>query len=106
MKFLHSFAGMLIIVALSACSGGDKAAPAPTRLLAEVTSTTTGPSVFKFTRAQYTIAKTTGGFVVTDNMGSEAPVTVPDGARLRFADMSVALDIDGMAGKAYRIYKA
>jgi M6 family metalloprotease-like protein len=107
MKLLTSCAVLLAAALLAACSGSDKAAtPAPANRLLASTTTLAGPTIFPSTRGQYTIAKAGNGFLVTDNMGREAPVTVPDGARLRFADMSVALDIDGLAGKAYRIYKA
>jgi M6 family metalloprotease-like protein len=107
MKHLTSCTVLLMAALLAACSGGDRAAPpAPANRLLASTTAVAGPTVFPSTRGQYTITKAASGFLVTDNMGREAPVTVPDGARLRFADMSVALDIDGLAGKAYRIYKA
>lgn len=58
--------------------------------------------------ASYTINQSGKNFVVTPSSGPE-PVTVFDDTsanRLRFADATIALDIDGSAGNTYRLYQA
>lgn len=58
-------------------------------------------------RANYTVARNpAGGFTVTDSHGGEGVDTLVSVERLQFADQWMALDIDGNAGKAYRIYEA
>jgi hypothetical protein len=85
--------------------GGDAgpAAPAGPRLLA---SSAAGAAALAFPglRADYSITQAPGGHVVT-GPGANGAV-VPADARLRFADVSVALDLDGAAGRAYRLYRA
>ena len=47
------------------------------------------------------------GYVVTDKLIARDDVTVlVEIERLQFSDVTLALDIDGVAGQAYRIYKA
>ena len=58
-------------------------------------------------RANYTVVRTeTGSFTVTDSHGGEGVDTLVNVERLQFADQWVALDIQGNAGMAYRLYKA
>lgn len=54
-------------------------------------------------RADYTIAKTASGYTVADKVGGAAQTVTT--TRIKFADTSVALDIDGNAGKIYRMYQ-
>ncbi len=56
-------------------------------------------------RDSFNIARTGTGYSVTDRRTGQL-VNVPATARVRFDDTSVGLDIDGVAGKAYRLYKA
>jgi len=65
----------------------------------------TGANTINFSgnRSEYTISAS--ALTVTDNV-SGAVQTVPAGARLIFADTAVALDLDGNAGMAYRLYQA
>lgn len=72
---------------------------------ASVTVTVTDSASLSGKRADYVVAKTASGYVVTDIAGGGVLVF---GAlkRLRFADGSLALDIDGVAGMAYRLYQA
>lgn len=60
------------------------------------------------TFANYTIQKSSSGdaWTVTDNIGLEGTDTLYSIETLRFADFSVALDLAGTAGQAYRIYQA
>ena len=47
------------------------------------------------------------GYVVTDRLNARDDVTVlVEVERFQFSDVTLALDIDGVAGQAYRIYKA
>ncbi len=66
-------------------------------------------AVYSGTRADYQIATTSGGETVTDLRGSGAVDgvdTLSNIERLTFSDLSVAFDISGSAGQAYRIYQA
>jgi len=56
--------------------------------------------------ASYTVTKTTAGFTITDKSGNGASQTVPASARIAFKDVTVAFDIEGKPGQAYRIYQA
>lgn len=67
-----------------------------------------GSAAFPFTGnlANYTITKTTGGYLVTDNVGNGGAQLVANTSRIAFKDVTIAFDIDGIAGQAYRIYQA
>jgi hypothetical protein len=55
-------------------------------------------------RASYTLSKaTTGWTIISVAEGTDRLVNVE---RIQFADITVALDIDGTAGQAYRVYQA
>lgn len=54
-------------------------------------------------KASYTVSKTETGFSVNGTEGLDTLVNVE---RIQFANGALALDIDGIAGKSYRIYKA
>ena len=56
--------------------------------------------------ANYTVAAASGGFNVTDKTGADGVDTLAHVERINFSDKSLALDIDGVAGQAYRIYRA
>lgn len=55
--------------------------------------------------SQYTIAASGSSFTVTDNVAGTTQ-TVSAQSRLRFADTTVALDLNGLPGQAYRMYQA
>lgn len=57
-------------------------------------------------KSQYLISATTGGFSITDLVGQDGVHIVPADTRVQFTDATVALDIEGNAGKAYRLYQA
>ena len=63
-------------------------------------------AMFSNARASYSVNRTEKGFEVRDTTGKEGVDTVTGVERLQFADTHLALDIDGIAGQAYRIYKA
>jgi len=56
--------------------------------------------------SNYTIKKTDAGMLITDARGTDGVDTVGNVELLRFADFNVSLDIDGTAGKVYRLYQA
>lgn len=93
--------------ALMAACGGDAPpqAATSTRLLATTASSAAAPTVFSGRRADYAITESNGAYVVSD-LASGANMGVPANARLRFADTSVALDLEGVAGRVYRLYRA
>lgn len=67
----------------------------------------TDTAVYLGNRANYTISpNANGGFTVQDKTGISGTDTLVNVERLIFSDTQVALDIDGTAGQAYRLYKA
>jgi len=54
----------------------------------------------------YEIKRTATGATVVDRYGAGGTDTLVNVERLKFADVTVALDIDGTAGQAYRLYQA
>lgn len=56
-------------------------------------------------RAGFVVERSGSGFTVTDAASGRADV-LANVERLRFDDAAVALDIDGVAGQAYRLYQA
>lgn len=57
-------------------------------------------------RADFSISSHGDSFFVEDRFGAEGEDLLVDIERLDFADVSVALDIDGEGGQAYRLYQA
>lgn len=62
--------------------------------------------VYSGNYTNYTVAKETWGYGVTDNKGTGGHDAVINVERLQFADTAVALDIDGTGGEVYRLYQA
>lgn len=60
-------------------------------------------SSYQNTRSQYTLTNNGASYVVSGPDGAD---TLTNIERIQFIDTSVALDTDGVAGKAYRIYQA
>jgi Tol biopolymer transport system component len=63
-------------------------------------------AVYGGARADYTVAITTAGTIVTNTLGSDGTDVLGNVERLHFANADVALDINGNAGQAYRLYQA
>jgi Ca2+-binding RTX toxin-like protein len=61
-------------------------------------------AVFGFSRSTYAITRADGVLTVTG--GSDGTDTLVDIERLKFSDVNLAMDIDGGAGQAYRLYRA
>lgn len=89
-----------------ACGASDNAPKPPARMLLASQAASTDVIVFNGLRAGFTITKTAQGLAVAEKLGGGSPVVVPAGARLRFADTSVAFDVDGKGGQVYRLYQA
>jgi hypothetical protein len=112
MMRLHSLVlTFLLALSLSGCGAGQDAdARAQSRPTLLAAATVKNPLViFPGLRSDYTITLNTPqvGWDVTDTVGTNGSVHVPYEARLRFADTSIALDVNnGTAAKAYRIYQA
>lgn len=56
--------------------------------------------------ASYSISLVNDVLTITDRLGSDGVQTVRQPFRLDFSDLSLAFDVDGNAGKAYRLYRA
>lgn len=109
-RLISTVAASFFGVILAAC-GGDQFAGDPVRIETQSQKSAqqmAAPATVVFTgvRANYTITATTAGYSIVDTTGREATRSVAKGTRLRFADLTVAMDYDGTAGKAYRIYRA
>jgi len=102
-----------LVTLLSAC-GGHPASVAPPTAAPAIAATPSAFNaasyanaiVFGGPRANYSISKSGTGFTVTDTVSSGGTVPVAADARLRFTDVSLALDTEGNAGKSYRVYRA
>lgn len=56
--------------------------------------------------SSYTVALKNGQYSVQDKGGRDGLDTLTNVERARFTDKSLAFDIDGVAGQAYRLYRA
>ena len=63
-------------------------------------------AIFSGARSNYNVARMADGFTVSDFTGLDGTDTLTGIERLKFSNLSVALDTDGAAGQAYRLYKA
>ena len=61
---------------------------------------------FEHEHENYTITHTESGIEVNHDTGTEGHDVLANVERLSFADTSLAFDIDGNAGQAYRLYEA
>lgn len=56
--------------------------------------------------SHFTLSKIREGYSVIDTSGAEGSDILRNVERVQFADQSIALDINGVAGQAYRLYQA
>ncbi|WP_334187490.1 Ig-like domain-containing protein, partial [Noviherbaspirillum sp.] len=63
-------------------------------------------AIYTASRTNFVVTKTATGVTVSDSSGVEGTDTLVNIERIRFTDQSVAFDVEGNAGKAYRLYKA
>lgn len=61
---------------------------------------------FGSVRSNFTVTRNGSSTTVTDNVGAGGTDTLQNIERLKFGDVSLALDIDGNGGVAYRLYQA
>lgn len=109
---------LALVLALSACGGGELDSASPARLIPTVylddgrivSSCSVDPRcssqilVINGSYRETSIRRTSEGAVITTPATTlNAP---PNITRLHFADGVVALDLDGNAGQAYRLYQA
>jgi hypothetical protein len=62
--------------------------------------------IYAGSRADYVLSKSTSGSTVASQKAVGGMDTLLHTERLAFADATIALDIDGNAGQAYRLYQA
>jgi hypothetical protein len=83
----------LALAVLTACSGGaSSGSGVSARLLAAVT-TVGGVATFSGNRNNYTITKTSSGYIVKDNVGADGSSVITGATTLKFADFTVNLGI-------------
>jgi hypothetical protein len=63
-------------------------------------------AVYHAPRASYSITKSDTGWTIADKSGASGVDQLSQVERLRFSDTMLALDVNGDAGQAYRIYQA
>ncbi|MFZ6679695.1 DUF4214 domain-containing protein [Undibacterium sp. Tian12W] len=56
--------------------------------------------------ANYTVSGTPAYFILKDNFGNDGTDSVGLVERLQFTDVTLAFDLNGVAGQAYRLYQA
>ncbi len=57
-------------------------------------------------RANFTVTQSGSNYIVRDNTGAAGTDTLTNVERLQFSNGTLALDISGTAGQAYRLYQA
>lgn len=63
-------------------------------------------AVYASARANYAIDRSTNGFTVSDAVGGDGHDSLLGVERIKFSNTTVAIDISGSGGQAYRVYKA
>lgn len=106
---------LLILAAplfLGACgSGSENTTPAPhqSRQVSAMRTLVPIPVVTTFSwlrRDSVNLTRTATAVSIADKAAMPFIVNVAPDSRLRFGDISIALDVDGVAGQAYRAYRA
>lgn len=104
---------LLISILLSACGSDVPPAAQSAPSMASLQSSSKGamaaaaaPIVLSGPRSNYTITASGAGYSVVDKTGKDPARTIAASDRLRFTDTSLAFEIEGVAGKGYRLYQA
>jgi len=63
-------------------------------------------AIYTGNKSNYTLTKGTDTYIISDKTGIDGIDTLTNIERLKFSDQTLALDIDGIAGQAYRVYQA
>ncbi len=66
----------------------------------------TDTAVYDSSRANFTVSKDVWGESVVDNVGNGGHDSLINVERIQFSDAWLALDVNGVAGEAYRLYQA
>lgn len=92
--------------ALAGCGAGSQDTPnaGPTKLLASVQTNTTA-YVMAGKYGDYRVERVSGMVQLT-HIATSVVTRVPGDARVRFADYTYGMDVEGNAGKVYRVYQA
>jgi len=69
-------------------------------------NTSYSTSVFSGPRSRYSFSRTSTTFIVTDTGGADGTRSFTNIVRLKFTDSVIAFDLDGNAGKVFRLYQA
>jgi len=100
----------IVAAALSGCGGDDHSAPsaAPAARLAAVAHGETGSDDIRIQgyRANFTIVNAGGTVILTSKFDPSGAKTYGNLQQLRFVDRWVSFDINGRAGRIYRLYQA
>lgn len=99
----------LTVFTLAACGGGGEITSIPEQraaiIMSGASSVDPGKLSFPHPRANYTIEKTSSGYLIKDTATGTSTTVASNVTRIQFADVSLAFDID-IAGKVYRLYRA
>ncbi len=105
--------GATLTLSMSLYQGITPNAAAPQRTFTDLPAaqTFTGGTdvdtvVYGSSRADYTLTRTAGGATVAAKSGAQRTDTLVGIERVQFSDAKVALDVNGNAGMAYRLYQA
>ncbi len=63
-------------------------------------------AVYSGARADYIVLESVNGYTVSARTGSDGMDSLIGVERIKFADTHVALDVDGVGGQVFRLYKA
>lgn len=107
MRYLRSSMLVVLLLALTACGGGapESAAKGTQAKQARMARAVPGVITMSGVASDYLLSRLASE-VQLKHRPSGVIRNVPWDARLRFDDCTLALDIEGNAGKAYRLYQA
>lgn len=107
MKKRISLTCLSLSLLLAGCGGEQQAVNSGTQSkFAAQIQNNKNVTQFDKPRSAYLIEKSGAGYRVVELATLENPVLVPAGQTLRFTDSSLRMDVDGTAGKIYRLYQA
>jgi hypothetical protein len=98
----------VLAAALAGCGGGADTPPVSAGMSSKTSALVQASAsvvVMAGKRADYTLERVAGQVQITHNV-SKVVTRVASNARVRFDDFTYAMDIDGNAGMAYRLYQA
>lgn len=106
MLLRHLLLAFVVAIALAACGGAGEDSVQSAGMAGTRANVVSSQHTFPGLRAEYAIARTATGWNVVDLVRGGAVTQIGANARLRFADSSLALDLEGTAGQVYRLYQA